>query len=66
MRDRLAGNQAISSADPYLVIKIGSGENDLRKKKKKKEGDRADAKKATLNPQFFRTFELDASFPDDW
>ena len=29
LKDRLAGNMALSSADPYLVIKIGSGENDL-------------------------------------
>ena len=57
---------ALSSADPYPVIKIGSGEIDLRTKKVKRLDDREKSLKATLNPQFYRAYELDASFPDDW
>ena len=66
MKSRLAGESAFSSADPYPVVKIGSGEADPRTKKVKRLDDREKNLKATLNPQFYRAYELDASFPDDW
>lgn len=62
----LAGDYALSSADPYLVVKIGNGENDPRTKKLKKFDGSSESLEKTLNPQFYRSIELDASFPDDW
>ena len=66
LKSRLAGDKALSSADPYPVLMIGNGENDLKTKKVKRLDDRDKNMSATLNPQFYRSYELDASFPDDW
>ena len=64
--NRLAGDYALSSADPYPMVKIGNGENDSRTKKVKKYDDSTQSLDKTLNPQFYRSYELDATFPDDW
>jgi hypothetical protein len=62
----LAGKQSLSSADPFPVVKIGKGVNDPFMKTTKiiNESDKAIDK--CLNPGFFRSYELDAIFPDDW
>ena len=40
LKSRLAGDKALSSADPFPVIKIGNGENDLKTKRVKTYDDR--------------------------
>jgi len=57
---------ALCSADPYPVIIVGNGENDLKTRKTKKIDERDKAMDQDLNPQFFRVYELDANFPEDW
>jgi hypothetical protein len=55
----LAGFNALSTANPYPVIKIADDiTRELNEQDKYIERD--------LNPKFFRTYELDANFPDDW
>ena len=57
---------ALSIASPYPVLKVGDGINDPVKKITKQCNDREETIVQELNPQFFRTYEMDAQFPDDW
>ena len=55
----LAGFNALSTVNPYPVIKIADDiTRELNEQDKYIERE--------LNPKFFRTYELDANFPDDW
>ena len=63
---RLAGYQALCSADPYPVIKVGDGVNNTLKQKVKSINERDKNINQSLNPKFFRTYEFDATFPEDW
>jgi len=49
-KSKLAGDQALCSADPFPVIKIGQGENDTVTKKVKLLNDREKALEKDLNP----------------
>ena len=63
--NKLAGMTALSSADTYPALKVGEGADsgfDLTKSIE----DKLNVVKQTLNPGYFRSFELDAFFPDDW
>ena len=62
----LAGGNAMCSADPYPVITIGSGYKDPVTKYVRQYNDRDKPVFKSLNPQFYRSYELDAVFPDDW
>ena len=56
---------ALSSADTYPALKVGEGADsgfDLTKSIE----DKLNVVKQSLNPGYFRSFELDAFFPDDW
>ena len=57
---------ALCSADPFPVIKIGSGENDHVSKRVRCIEQRDKAIEKDLNPKFYQAFELDASLPEDW
>jgi C2 domain len=56
---------ALSSANPYPIVRIGDGSsNDKRFVKEINERD--SYMENELNPRFLRTYELDAFFPEDW
>jgi len=57
LKSRLAGFNALSTANPYPVISIA----DVVKENESDKFIECD-----LNPKFFRTYELDANFPEDW
>lgn len=65
MKSRLAGMTALSSANPYPVIKVGDGLNDEKARLVKSQNDREEAKMGELNPQYWTHYELDALFPQD-
>ena len=56
----------MSSADPYIVVKLGDGINDPTTKQVKYIDDSENKLSGTLNPEFYKHYELDACFPDDW
>ena len=64
MKSKLAGMTAQSSANPYLVLTINTGESDPKHTRLFFE--REYYVENDLNPQFFKSFDLDAQFPDDW
>jgi hypothetical protein len=68
IKNMLAGDQALCSADPYPMIRIGNqgAYEDSTSKNVKMINDRDNAVLKNLNPCFFRSYELDASFPQDW
>lgn len=66
MKSRLAGMTALCTANPYPVIKVGDAKPNPDSKLVKEYRDRNEAMDQNLNPKFFRIFELDAKFPDDW
>ena len=66
LKSKLAGMQALCSADPYPIIIIGEGDKGATDGKVKSTNDRETALDQTLNPQFFRAYEFDARFPEDW
>ena len=57
---------ALCTANPYPVLKIGDGLNDNEKNIKKSIRDRERCMTNNLSPVFFRIYELDANFPQDW
>lgn len=61
---RLAGYKARSAADPYPEVCVGNG--DSGKGLTRKVIDKVIAQKKTLNPDFFRMYELGTVLPDDW
>lgn len=66
LKNYIAGDVAFCQADSYPIIKIGSGENDSVYKRVRCYNDRDKAIEKNLNPAFYRSYELDAKFPDDW
>ena len=65
IHNRLAGFNAMSSANTYPVIKVGQPnrqEFDLTKEI----NDERSLVSNTLNPSYFKSYELDAQFPNDW
>ena len=64
--NRLAGDSALSSANPYPVIKVGQGSTANNQAQVKFIDEKDKPVLRDLNPQFFRVYELDAQFPDDW
>lgn len=66
LKSKLAGLQALCSADPFPVIIVGDGKNDTQEQKVKYINERDKEVRQDLNPKFFRSYEFDASFPEDW
>lgn len=66
IKDLLSGYQAISNATAYPIISIG---NKVEKSATKEQGKSIDDPEArvenTLNPNFFKSYELDAELPND-
>ena len=65
-KSRLAGMTALCSANPYPVITIGDGENNPETRTTKCINERDNSMDGELSPAFWRLYELDALFPDDW
>ena len=57
---------ALSTANPFPVIKVGDGIWSEETKNVKKVGGEDMYKADTLNPEFFQVWDLDAKFPEDW
>ena len=66
VKSRMAGMTAMCVANPYPVLTLGDGRNNDEKKQVKKVAERAESADGELNPQFWRVYELDAIFPEDW
>ena len=66
LKARLAGLTALCSANPFPVIIVGDGRNDTQAQKIKFISDRDKEIQSDLNPKFFRSYEFDATFPEDW
>lgn len=65
VKSRLAGMTAKSSANPYPVVLINDGIVEDTKYTKM-HLDRDSVIENDLNPQFFRCYDMDAWFPEDW
>jgi len=63
IKSKLAGMNAMCTANPYPVFTIGDGVNT---KFIKHTADRENALEDNLNPEFLRQYELDARLPEDW
>ncbi len=63
---RLEGLSALCTANPYPIIIVGEGSNDNVNHRKKYISDRDKPATQDLNPKFYRTYELDVNFPEDW
>ena len=63
---KIAGYKALSSANAYPSIQIGDGTNNQSKGINKSIKDSQNYVKNTLNPDFYRFYELDACVPEDW
>ncbi|EAR93381.2 C2 domain protein (macronuclear) [Tetrahymena thermophila SB210] len=61
----LAGEAAVCSASSYPWVIVGDGEN-RGKNIIKNIKDDANIAVDTLNPEFFKMYELDATLPEDW
>jgi hypothetical protein len=66
LKSRLAGATALSSANPYPIVSVGDGINNSGRRILKSVNEREESMDGDLNPRFFRTYELDAIFPEDW
>lgn len=66
LKSRLAGATALSNANPYPILTVGDGKNDVDKRILKSQNERDDSMDGELNPRFFRHYEFDAIFPEDW
>jgi len=64
LKSKLAGMNALCTANPYIQVKVG--EAVAKDKRKIKEiNDRDKAFMGELSPEFLRSFELDVEFPED-
>jgi len=66
VKAKLAGYKALCSADPFPVLSVGDGKNDIQDQKSKSASDRDKEVNQDLNPKFHRSYEFDATFPEDW
>ncbi len=66
MKSRLAGMNAMCSANPFPVIKVGDGNNANPLRLLKMINDKDSVQQGELNPEFLKIYELDAKFPEDW
>lgn len=65
LKEILAGKQALSSANSYPMILVGDGRN-KGLDELKQINDKTSVVPQNLNPNFFKAYELDAIFPEDW
>jgi hypothetical protein len=65
-KSRLAGMTALCTANPYCVLKCGDGFNNPETRNVKVMNERDNSFKNELNPKFFKSFEMDVIFPEDW
>lgn len=65
INNKLAGFYAMSSASTFPVIKVGEANKQDFDLTKEVYDDKALIPN-TLNPSFFKNYELDAQFPEDW
>lgn len=65
IKSKLAGMNALCTANPYLKMNVGGGIPGHDKRKIKEIVARESAIIGDLNPQFLSFFELDCEFPQD-
>lgn len=66
LKSYLAGMTALCTANPYVVINTGDGNNNNDSRMQKSIDDRERAFIDELNPQILRMYELDLKLPEDW
>lgn len=66
LHHRLAGLQALCTANPYPQLIVGTGQSQVGQNLSKKITDKLLVQKNTLNADFFKMYELDAELPSDW
>lgn len=66
LKSYLAGMSALCTANPYVVITTGDGNNNNQNRFQKSYDDRERAFNDELNPQILRMYELDLKLPEDW
>jgi len=64
--DNLAGYAAYSKANSYIEIKLGDNYESSSEKETKYINDPSSLVENTLNPNFFKFYELEADLPQDW
>jgi hypothetical protein len=66
MIDRAAGYSAFCKANAYLELMVGDKYDQVEGKQIKHVTDKGGVVPNSLNPSFYKYFELDADLPDDW
>jgi len=64
--DNLAGYSAFCKANSYIEVKLGDFNNTSEEKGIKYINDIGSLVENTLNPNFFKFYELEADLPQDW
>jgi hypothetical protein len=64
--DRIAGYSAFCRANAYLELMVGDKYDQVEGKQIKHITDKGGVVPNSLNPSFYKYFELDADLPDDW
>jgi hypothetical protein len=64
--DRVAGYSAFCRANAYLELMVGDKYDQVEGKQIKHVIDKGGVVPNSLNPSFYKYFELDADLPDDW
>jgi len=66
VKSKLTGYDALCTANPYPVIQVGDGKNNILEQRVKSVNERDKEIANSLNPQFFRVWEFDMFLPEDW
>ena len=59
---------SLSTANPYVIIKTGGGKDTVKpgSYETKEWNDRENSYNKNLSPRFFKIYEMNAVFPEDW
>lgn len=66
LKYELGGYNAMSTANSYPVVSVGDARNDVNSGVTKRVTDEKSPVEQTLNPDYFKMYELDAFLPADW
>lgn len=64
--DNLAGYSAFCKANSFIELKLGDNQNASEERGVKYINDQSSLVESTLNPNFFKFYELEADLPQDW
>ena len=62
----MAGYTALCTANPYPKLFVGSRDVEPTNMVKSHDNRDLDVMEQNINPKYFKIFELDANFPEDW